>query len=137
MVLEFLQSCMHEQCTHTPPWLCLFLQLGRRLAHVLRRILPISLYLLQKDGRCLAGHDLFLKRVGQAYSTFIEEVTLILEFALLACSCACLINLGRHEPLIVVVGTYAGSMQHVRACSIMNDASSPASLQLLQHCSWL
>jgi hypothetical protein len=41
---------------------------------VLRRILPISLYLLQKDGRCLAGHDLFLKRVGQAYSTFIEEV---------------------------------------------------------------
>lgn len=50
------------------------LQLGCRLAHVLRRILPISLYLLQKDGRCLAGHDLFLKRVGQAYSTFIEEV---------------------------------------------------------------
>jgi len=51
------------------------LQLGCRLAHVLRRILPISLYLLQKDGRCLAGHDLFLKRVGQAYSTFIEEVS--------------------------------------------------------------
>lgn len=50
------------------------LQLGCRLAHVLRRILPISLYLLQKDGRCLAGHDLFLKRVGKAYSKFIEEV---------------------------------------------------------------
>jgi hypothetical protein len=51
------------------------LQLGCRLAHVLRRILPISLYLLQKDGRCLAGHDLFLKRVGKAYSKFIEEVS--------------------------------------------------------------
>jgi hypothetical protein len=49
-------------------------QLGCRLAHVLRRILPISLYLLQKDGRCLAGHDLFLKRVGQAFNNFIEEV---------------------------------------------------------------
>lgn len=42
---------------------------------MLRRILPISLYLLQKDGRCLAGHDLFLKRVGRAFNTFIEEVS--------------------------------------------------------------
>lgn len=27
-------------------------QLGRRLAHVLSRMLPISMYLLQKDGVC-------------------------------------------------------------------------------------
>jgi hypothetical protein len=60
-------------------------QLGCRLAHVLRRILPISLYLLQKDGRCLAGHDLFLKRVGKAYSRFIEEVRTSLQCVLSNC----------------------------------------------------
>lgn len=49
-------------------------QLGCRLAHVLRRIQPISLYLLQKDGQCLAGHDLFLRRVGHSFNAFIEEV---------------------------------------------------------------
>eukprot|EP00775_Hariotina_reticulata_P003076 gene3076-3355_t len=49
-------------------------QLGSRLAHVLRRILPISMYLLQKDGQQLSGHDRFLRRVGGTFNTFIEEV---------------------------------------------------------------
>ncbi|KAF8057143.1 ARC5 [Scenedesmus sp. PABB004] len=48
-------------------------QLGYRLAHVLRRILPIAMYLLQKDGACLSGHDLLLRKVGDLYHTFIEE----------------------------------------------------------------
>lgn len=50
------------------------MQLGYRLAHVLRRILPISMFLLQKDGQCLSGHDLFLRRIGQTFQDFIEEV---------------------------------------------------------------
>ncbi|GBF91812.1 dynamin ARC5 [Raphidocelis subcapitata] len=49
-------------------------QLGYRLAHVLRRLLPVSMFLLQRDGQCLSGHDLFLKRVGAAYHAFIDEV---------------------------------------------------------------
>jgi len=28
----------------------------------------------QRDGQCLSGHDLFLKRVGAAYHAFIDEV---------------------------------------------------------------
>lgn len=49
-------------------------QLGYRLAHVLRRMLPIAMHLLQKDGNFLNGHDLFLKRVGAAFHAFIEEI---------------------------------------------------------------
>lgn len=49
-------------------------QLGYRLAHILRRMLPIAMHLLQKDGAFLNGHDLFLKRVGAAYHAFVEEV---------------------------------------------------------------
>lgn len=49
-------------------------QLGYRLAHVLRRMLPIAMHLLQKDGAFLNGHDLFLKRVGAAYHAFVEEM---------------------------------------------------------------
>lgn len=43
---------------------------------MLRRILPISMFLLQKDGQCLSGHDLFLRRIGQTFQDFIEEVGL-------------------------------------------------------------
>ncbi len=50
------------------------LQLGYRLAHVLRRLLPVAMFLLQRDGQCLNGHDLFLKRVGACYHAFIDEV---------------------------------------------------------------
>ncbi|RMZ55499.1 hypothetical protein APUTEX25_000082 [Auxenochlorella protothecoides] len=48
-------------------------QLGYRLAHIQRRMLPISMHLLQRDGQFLNGHDLFLKRVGAAYHAFIED----------------------------------------------------------------
>ena len=31
------------------------------------------MYLLQRDGQFLNGHDLFLKRVGSAYHSFLED----------------------------------------------------------------
>lgn len=48
-------------------------QLGYRFLHVLRRMLPIAMFLLQRDGQFLNGHDLFLKRVGSSYHAFLEE----------------------------------------------------------------
>ncbi|CAK7353712.1 unnamed protein product [Dovyalis caffra] len=48
-------------------------QLGCRLLYVLKRLLPISVYLLQKDGEYLSGHDVFLKRVASAFSNFAES----------------------------------------------------------------
>ena len=48
-------------------------QLGFRFSHVLRRMLPIAMHLLQRDGQFLNGHDLFLRRVGAAYHAFLEE----------------------------------------------------------------
>ena len=50
------------------------MQLGYRFAHVLRRMLPIALHLLAKEGAGLTGHDLFLKRVGACFHAFVEEV---------------------------------------------------------------
>ena len=47
-------------------------QLGFRFAHILRRMLPIAMHLLAKDGAYPDGHDLFLQRVGAAYHAFIE-----------------------------------------------------------------
>jgi len=32
-------------------------QLGFRLAHIARRLLPVAMYLLQKEGRILTGHE--------------------------------------------------------------------------------
>ena len=49
-------------------------QLGYRLAHVLRRMLPIAMHLLQRDNASLTGHDLFLKRLGAAYHAYIDEI---------------------------------------------------------------
>lgn len=63
----------HSTLYSTPP--ATTLQLGYRLAHVLRRLLPVAMFLLQRDGQCLSGHDLFLKRVGAAYHAFIDEVS--------------------------------------------------------------
>lgn len=57
------------------------LQLGCRLAHILRRIMPISMYLLQKDGQCLSGHDLLLRRISSSFQDFIEEVGAARTFA--------------------------------------------------------
>ncbi|ERM97732.1 dynamin-like protein ARC5 [Amborella trichopoda] len=48
-------------------------QLGFRLLHILKRLFPISVYLLKKDGEYLSGHDMFLKRVETAFNTFAES----------------------------------------------------------------
>lgn len=49
------------------------MQLGYRFLHVLRRMLPIAMFLLQRDGQFLNGHDMFLKRVGASYHAFLED----------------------------------------------------------------
>ncbi|XP_021280384.1 dynamin-like protein ARC5 [Herrania umbratica] len=48
-------------------------QLGCRLLHVLKRLLPISIYLLQKDGEYLSGHEVFLRRVASSFNNFAES----------------------------------------------------------------
>ncbi|XP_022898089.1 dynamin-like protein ARC5 isoform X1 [Olea europaea var. sylvestris] len=48
-------------------------QLGDRLLHILKRLLPISVYLLQKEGEYLSGHEVFLKRVASAFNNFAES----------------------------------------------------------------
>ncbi|TYK06980.1 dynamin-like protein ARC5 [Cucumis melo var. makuwa] len=48
-------------------------QLGGRLLHILKRLLPISVYLLQKDGEYLSGHQVFLNRVSSAFNNFAES----------------------------------------------------------------
>ena len=48
------------------------MQLGYRFAHILRRLMPIAMHLLQRDGQFPTGHDLFLKRVGASFHAFIE-----------------------------------------------------------------
>ncbi|XP_035542395.1 dynamin-like protein ARC5 isoform X2 [Juglans regia] len=48
-------------------------QLGGRLLHILKRLLPISVYLLQKDGEYLSGHEVFLRRVASAFNKFAES----------------------------------------------------------------
>ncbi|KAG1369941.1 dynamin-like protein ARC5 [Cocos nucifera] len=47
-------------------------QLGFRLLFILKRLLPIAVYLLQKDGEYLSGHEVFLRRVGIAFNNFAE-----------------------------------------------------------------
>ncbi|KAF8404044.1 hypothetical protein HHK36_008921 [Tetracentron sinense] len=48
-------------------------QLGFRLLHILKRLLPISVYLLRKDGEYLSGHEVFLRRVASAFNNFAES----------------------------------------------------------------
>ncbi|GAY63824.1 hypothetical protein CUMW_228800 [Citrus unshiu] len=48
-------------------------QLGCRLLHILKRLLPISIYLLQKEGEYLSGHEVFLRRVASAFNNFAES----------------------------------------------------------------
>ncbi|KAA8545573.1 hypothetical protein F0562_020357 [Nyssa sinensis] len=48
-------------------------QLGSRLLYILKRLLPISVYLLQKDGEFLSGHGVFLRRVASAFNNFAES----------------------------------------------------------------
>ncbi|XP_042983117.1 dynamin-like protein ARC5 isoform X3 [Carya illinoinensis] len=47
--------------------------LGGRLLYILKRLLPISVYLLQKDGEYLSGHEVFLRRVAAAFNKFAES----------------------------------------------------------------
>ncbi|GMN59226.1 hypothetical protein TIFTF001_028320 [Ficus carica] len=47
-------------------------QLGSRLLHILKRLLPISVFLLKKDGEYLSGHEMFTRRVATAYNNFAE-----------------------------------------------------------------
>ncbi|XP_052194148.1 dynamin-like protein ARC5 [Diospyros lotus] len=51
----------------------LIYQLGFRLLHVLKRLLPISVYLLQKEGEFLSRHEVFLRRVESAFNNFAES----------------------------------------------------------------
>ena len=52
-------------------------QLGKRLSHILRRLLSIAQFLVERDGSTgLNGHYAFQQRVGKAYHTFIDEVRL-------------------------------------------------------------
>ncbi|PIA47559.1 hypothetical protein AQUCO_01400301v1 [Aquilegia coerulea] len=48
-------------------------QLGFRLLHILKRLLPISVYLLRKDGEYLSGHEVFQQRVASAFNNFAES----------------------------------------------------------------
>ncbi|XP_058214266.1 dynamin-like protein ARC5 isoform X3 [Rhododendron vialii] len=48
-------------------------QLGVRLLHILKRLLPISVHLLQKEGEFLSGHEVFLRRVASAFNRFAES----------------------------------------------------------------
>lgn len=48
-------------------------QLGTRLSHVLRRLLPVAMFLLQKDGDFLVGKDMFVKRVGSSFGRFVDS----------------------------------------------------------------
>ncbi|XP_020106778.1 dynamin-like protein ARC5 [Ananas comosus] len=48
-------------------------QLGCRLLYILKRLLPISVYLLQKDGEHLSSHEVFLRRVETAFTNFAES----------------------------------------------------------------
>lgn len=48
-------------------------QLGYRMAHVARRLLPISMYLLQREGKFLHGHEKFLKAIGSSFHAFVDE----------------------------------------------------------------
>ncbi|KAG0561482.1 hypothetical protein KC19_9G067700 [Ceratodon purpureus] len=48
-------------------------QLGTRLSHIIRRLLPIAFFLLQKDREYLSGHDMFLKHVATAFHVFVDN----------------------------------------------------------------
>ncbi|KAG5029114.1 hypothetical protein JHK87_012628 [Glycine soja] len=43
-----------------------------RLLYILKRLLPISVFLLQKDCEYLSGHEVFLRRAASAFNNFAE-----------------------------------------------------------------
>ncbi|KAK9697159.1 hypothetical protein RND81_08G019000 [Saponaria officinalis] len=48
-------------------------QLGNRLLHILKRLLPICIHLIQRDGQYLSHNEIFLDRVASAFSNFAES----------------------------------------------------------------
>ncbi|TVU51148.1 hypothetical protein EJB05_02556 [Eragrostis curvula] len=47
-------------------------QLGFRLLYILKRLIPISVHLLEKDGECFSSHEVLVKRVQAAFQRFAE-----------------------------------------------------------------
>ncbi|KAK3139464.1 hypothetical protein QOZ80_5AG0383680 [Eleusine coracana subsp. coracana] len=48
-------------------------QLGFRLLYILKRLIPISAYLLEKDGEGFSSHEVLVKRVQAAFKRFAES----------------------------------------------------------------
>ncbi|XP_014758379.1 dynamin-like protein ARC5 isoform X2 [Brachypodium distachyon] len=48
-------------------------QLGFRLLYILKRLSPISVFLLEKDGEHFSRHDVLVKRVQAAFNRFAES----------------------------------------------------------------
>ncbi|GJN13647.1 hypothetical protein PR202_gb00373 [Eleusine coracana subsp. coracana] len=48
-------------------------QLGFRLLYILKRLVPISAYLLEKDGEGFSSHEVLVKRVQAAFKRFAES----------------------------------------------------------------
>lgn len=48
-------------------------QLGFRLLYILKRLIPISVYLLEKDGEHFNSHEVLIRRVQEAFKRFVES----------------------------------------------------------------
>lgn len=48
-------------------------QLGFRLLYILKRLIPISVYLLEKDGEHFSSHEVLIRRVQEAFKRFVES----------------------------------------------------------------
>jgi hypothetical protein len=48
-------------------------QLGFRLLYIMKRLIPISAFLLEKDGENCSSHDVLVKRVKAAFDRFAES----------------------------------------------------------------
>ncbi|CAN6344578.1 unnamed protein product [Urochloa humidicola] len=48
-------------------------QLGFRLLYILKRLIPISVYLLEKDGEHFSSHEVLARRVQAAFTRFAES----------------------------------------------------------------
>eukprot|EP00897_Mesotaenium_endlicherianum_P001961 jgi/Mesen1/1793/ME000014S01207 len=50
-----------------------FRELGMRLSHIVRRLMPIAMFLLQKEGEYMIGKEVFLQKVGTSFHTFVTS----------------------------------------------------------------
>ncbi|KAG0520299.1 hypothetical protein BDA96_08G062200 [Sorghum bicolor] len=48
-------------------------QLGFRLLYILKRLIPICVYLLEKDGEGFSSHEVLVRRVQEAFKRFAES----------------------------------------------------------------